>query len=222
MADDTFLKIMDRGIASLLYTKFGTILGLDSEKESIISPKEIAMRLIAEEKGAMKLGFISVWREMTEFDWSRQRTPIARRGIMVAYTNEDKTDILEYKAIPVNLTYSIRFWHREIDKVNEAVEDYLFWQQTDPNLDLLINDEYPLELDLHLGGEIVDESSFPEKFEKGTYFVSRCPLKLDAWIFESDTVKTIHKVVLRLYDEEEEENILLFQRTYDLVTGEVT
>lgn len=224
MANDTFLKILDRGVATLVYNKFKDILGLSSENESIISPKEVALRIASERKGAVKLGLINVWRELTEFDWERQRTPVARRGIMVAYTDDNKTDILEYKAIPVTMRYSIWFWHREKDVINEVTETYLFWQQTNPNLELLIDDTYPLELDLHVGGEIVDESTFSEKFEMGTYFVVRCPLEMDAWIFETDTLKTIHKIVLSLYEDrpEGQQDILLFQRTYDLVTGEVS
>jgi len=55
-------------------------------------------------------------------------------------------------------------------------------------------------------------------FNEGLYFCWKMPLKLDGWIFQEYEQKAIHTVVLKVYDEEGDENILLFEKEYDFTT----
>jgi len=184
----------------------------------IIFPKEIAQRQIAERRGENVIEFANLWREVTANDWSRQRTPVARDGIHVAYQDGDapsgltdeKTSVVTVKAMPVTLEYSIWFWSQDKDKLNQVSEEYLFWQHQNPNLDIYYNDFYPVEFDLVRFGEIVDESNLPNMFEEGRVFVIRCPLVVEAWVFDSIEQKTIKKIIITIYDHDEIDDIRTF------------
>ena len=197
----SFLKVIDIGLRSALFTKFEDILDLSSVNEGVIFyPKEIAFRHISEKRGKSISEFINVWRTRTAPDFKRQRTPTARRGIRVAFANDDETLSTVVKAMPVDLEYNVWFWSKDIENLNLIAERYLFWQQDNPNLNLYYNDDYPAELDLHFG-EMVDESDVPTMFDKGTHFVMRVPISIEGWVFTSTSTNTvIRKIELVIYD----------------------
>jgi len=210
MASSSFTKIIDNSLKTLLFTKFATILGIDQSgtvvdninKGIVQCPQEIALREIAEKRGETFLEFINFWRMGTSPSWSRQRTSTARRGFYVATTDDDKTETIHLKAMPVDLNYNVWFWSKDLDKVYQCIEKYIFWQQDNPNLILSYDDTYSLELDLHFG-EIVDESTIDEKYTSGMLFIYKLPIKVDAWIFEGINYSTIKKIALRCYDKDE-------------------
>lgn len=206
----SFTRSIDLALKTLLFTKFSDILRIDKSGSTVQNvnkgvvqcPKDIALRELAEKRGETFLSFINFWRMGTSPSWGRQRTPVARRGFYIAGADDDKTDTVHLKAMPVDLNYNVWFWSKDLDKVYECIEKYIFWQQDNPNLALKYDDKYELELDLHFG-EIVDESTVDEKYTSGMIFVYKLPVKIDAWLFEGLSYKTIKKIVLTCYDKDE-------------------
>lgn len=203
----SFTHSIDLALKMLLYQRFGDILKISSQSsvdadninEGVVQvPREVALRVVAEKRGENFLNFINFWRVGTSPAWDRQRTPVARRGMYLA-TSDDKTDTVHVKAVPVDLNYNIWFWSKDLDKVYQCIEEYLLWQQDDPNLKLKYNEQYEIEPDIHFG-EIVDESTVDEMYDKGLIFTFKMPIKIDAWILKGESFKTISKLVLTFYD----------------------
>jgi hypothetical protein len=211
VASNSFTKSIDLALKLLLYNRFGSILGIDTQssiaedninKGVIQIPKEVAQREIAEKRGEYFLEFMNFWRVGTGFSWDRNRTPVARRGIWLANVDENKkTDTVHVTAVPVDLNYNVWFWTTELDKAYECIEEYLFWQQDFPKVTLKYDDIYELQPDLHFS-EIVDESTVGEKYEVGRYFVFKMPIKIDGWVIKGLSFKTINKIILTLYDKD--------------------
>lgn len=208
---DSLLYSYDHAIKQVLYSKFASILGIDTQSSSEIInmnlgvfqiPKDAALRIAAEKRGETFLEFINYWRAGAAFSWARNRTSVSRRGFQVT-TSEDGADSIHVKAVPIDLSYNAWFWSKDLDKIYQVIEKYIFWQQNNPNITLTYNDAFELKPDLHFG-EIVDESTIGEQFSKGIIYVYRMPIQLDAWIFDSDTTsKVIHKIRLTLRDQDE-------------------
>jgi hypothetical protein len=232
------LQLCDIGLRAALFDKFGDILDLPNVNQGVVYyPKDIAFDRLAEKKGTTQTEFISVWRTVTgPFEWSRQRTSIARTGVPVGYDDDAaKNSITRIKAVPTNLTYEITFWTKEVENLNLLAERFLFWQQDDPNLSLNYDDIYPLEFDLHFGS-INDESPYSSIRTVGTHYRLSASMKLDGWVFVSSEVKTVHTIILTFYDRnnleesdfseiivadsnqnvELEAILRLFRKTYDL------
>ena len=207
---DSFLQSYDLAIKTILYDKFASILGIDTQSSSeedninlgvIQFPKEVAQRVAAEKRGETFLEFINFWRVGASFSWARNRTPLSRRGLWIT-TSEDGADTIQVKATPIDLSYDAWFWSKDLDKIYQVIETYVFWQQDNPNISLLYNDTYELTPDLHFG-EIVDESTVPDQYSQGVMYVYRMPIKLDAWVLKDLSFKTIYKIKFTLRDKDE-------------------
>jgi len=209
----SFLKVIDEAFRSAIYAKFQDDMGFSSieSNDVIFYPKEVAQRIIAEKRGVATVEFANVWRAGTNIDWSRQRTPVARRGLYGSYIDGEavsseisgtKIGLFNAKAVPATLDYNIWFWSQDKDKLNSVTETYMFWKHVNPNLDVYYNDIYPLEFDLHFG-EIVDESDIPSMIEIGKVFVIRVPVRIEGWVFSTTTSRTIKKIIVTIYDEDD-------------------
>jgi len=218
---DSFLKIIDEAMRGLVFIRFQTELGLtDITKDAVLHPRETALRIISEKRGRDVLEFFNIWRMRTEMPWDRHRSPLARRGLMLAFTDGlQKKDIRTPKAMPVNLEYGVWFWSQNLDKLNAVTEKYIFWQHQNPNLELVYGGVYPMEMDLHFG-PVDDESPVPNMFDNGLYFVKKVPIFVDGWILTDFLLKAIHKIVITLYSDETppNEDILLQQLVMELFT----
>lgn len=207
---DSLLYSYDLAIKTILYDRFASILGIDTQSSSETTninlgvfqiPREAAPRIAAEKRGQTFLEFISFWRTGAVFSWERNRTPISRRGLWVG-SNASGSDTVHVKGVPIDLSYNAWFWSKNLDKIYQVVEKYVLWQQDNPNLSITYNDAYTLEPDLHFG-EIVDESTVGEQYSEGITYVYRMPIKLDAWILESTSSKIIHKIKFTIRDKDE-------------------
>lgn len=211
----------DWAIKAALYTKFASILGIDTQsslQEDNINlgvfqfPKEVAQRVAAEKRGETFLEFINFWRTGAVFSWARNRTPLSRRGLWLATTGVGGLTSVHVKVVPIDIHYNAWFWSKNLEKIYEVIEEYVFWQQNNPSISLSYYDRYdvdkvtPYELtpDLHFG-EIVDESTVPEQYEKGIMHVYRMPITLDAWILKApeQPFKTIQKIKITIRDLDE-------------------
>jgi len=195
----SFIKTLDESVKAAVFTKFGSYFGLtDIDKDIVFFPKDIQMRKIAEKRGSDTVEFIGLWRNGIEFDWARNNSPVARRGLSLEYTDAGMTGIVTAKAVPVKISYDMWFWTRCLDTMMNATEGYLFWQFNNPNLILNYMDRYPLELDLGFGA-VIDETPYAQVYDIGTYYVSRMPITLDGWIFTTFDAKTILTIILKVY-----------------------
>lgn len=195
----SFIKTLDESLKSLVFAKFGPYFNLDDiNKDIVFFPKDIQLRKISEKRGTDAVEFIGLWRTGIDFDWARNNSPVARRGISLQYTDAGKSEIITAKALPVRLTYNMWFWTRCLETMMEATEAYLFWQFNNPNLIMNYLDTYPLELDLHFGS-VVDESPYAQVYEIGTYYVSRMLITLDGWLLTTFNSKTVLTIILKVY-----------------------
>ena len=196
----SYIKTIDDAVKSAVYSKFRSYFGLTSFVNDIVfAPKEIQQRKIAEKRGNDSVEFIGVWRRNMKFDWNRNKYSVAHHGLMLEYATSEKKTIITAKAVPVSMDYDIWFWTRDYDKMMQATEAYLFWQFNNPNLILNYMDRYPMEMDMHFFGGVVDESPYNQTYDKGTYFVSKMGLTLDGWIFTSLSSYTILSIILRVW-----------------------
>ena len=196
----SFIKTLDDNFKALVFTKFKSDLDLTTQNTGIVlEPRDVSLRKIAEKRGQNSVEFISVWRESVELDRNRINAPIARRGLSLNYTSGTTTDILTVKAIPAKIKYSIRFWSRSLDKVSDAIETYLFWIHSNPNLIFNYVDLYPLEFDIIPQGIITDESTILTQYNTGLYFVNKAEITLDGWILSASSIKTILQIILNVY-----------------------
>ena len=195
----SFIKIIDDGAKAAVFTKFASYFGLTTQSEDIVfSPKSTAQRMVAEKRGQASVEFISIWRSGIQFDWARQNTSIARKGLMLEYVDSTtKSQIVTAKAVPTIMNYDIWFWSRDLDKMMQATEAYLMWVHSHPNLILNYNGLYPMEMYMSFG-PVVDETDF-DIYEKGKFFVSRMPLKMDGWVLTLFNSKTVLKIILDVY-----------------------
>jgi len=206
-------KLYDIALQTLLYSKFASVLNIDAHssiqadninKGIVQCPKEIAQRAVAEKRGENFLEFINFWRVGSSPSFARQRTPLARRGLWLSKL-EDELSTIHVKAQPIDLNYNIWFWSKDLDKVYQCIEEYIFWQQDYPKIGILFDDKWEITPDLHFG-EIVDESTVPEQYSTGLIYCFKMPVKIDGWVLKGFSLKTITKIVLKMYDKDNVED----------------
>lgn len=194
---DSWLKYLDYATRAMVWYKFADILSVTSMvNDSAIWPKAVAFRNITEKRGKVQMEFMNVWRSGTKFDWDRQRSVLARGGV---YGQTDNVNASALKAVPVTLNYDAFFWSKDTDLLNQITERYCFWQHQDPNLNILFNGLYPCEFDLQFGA-VIDESPVESMYDKGLYYVIRCPITVEGWLFTTGSTKTIRTIYLKGYD----------------------
>jgi len=212
---DSFLQGYDYAVKAILYNKFASIMGIDtqsSSEETNINlgiynfPKEVAQRVSAEKRGQTFLEFINFWRVRAGFSWDRNRSVLSRRGMWIGDADATGQNTVHVKAVPMDLTYDVWFWSTDRDKLYKIMEAYAFWQQDNPKVALTYVDtsdnEYPMTPDIHFG-DIVDESTINDQYREGIIHVIRMPITVDAWIFKDFSWKTISKILVTFYDKDE-------------------
>jgi hypothetical protein len=217
-APTSTIGLIDFGIRNLVYEKFKHVMGLDSstdtENSSIIFlPREIAQREIVEKRGQNKSEFIHVWRKATNRDFARQRTPLAREGTYINYTDSSLSEITKVYTVPALLEYEVGFWSISLDKLQQVVEEYFFWVHRNPNLDINFGGNMPMEIDLKFG-DITDSSTISDTYNKGRLFLYTCPITVEAWLPRVALEKTILKIYLKGYVQDKgKEDQLIFSYT---------
>jgi hypothetical protein len=212
----SLLTTIDEAVKEAVFNKFASILGLSSLNNDIeIWPKDVALRWIAEKRAEVQVEFINVYRRSDLlFDWKRNSSYVAQRGIPVSYTNPiSREEITTYKGVPVPLPYDIWFWSHDRNKINEIIEVFLFWLFNNSKLEITLDSSIPLEFDIHTR-DLVDETDVGAMFNKGLYHVLRGSILIDGWIFSSEEVKTVKEIQLKIYDEGPSGNILLFDKVF--------
>lgn len=198
---------VDTAIRVLLFDKFSDIMGFEIAniyKDIIQWPMEVALRERSEKAGHDHLEFMNFWRSSTSPSWSRQRTVLARRGL---WLERDGGSAIHIKAQPMDLSYNVWVWSKSLDTVYQCVERYMLWQNNYPKIGLeyVVDDDHSYEYtpDLHFG-EVVDESTFGERYQKGIAVIYKFPIKVDAWAFDSTPPGSviINKIRMTIYDKD--------------------
>jgi hypothetical protein len=202
---------MDGAIKAILLNKYGALLDLDDcaigdvpNKAIVQWPKDMALRMISEKKQNVRMKFISFWRDGISPDWNRNRTPLARRGMVFDLSGGAGTTTQRLQMIPVKYNYSIYYWTRDLEHNQRLIEEHMWWQHTFPNLQFVFNGTYPLQPQIHFDS-IVDESTVDSMLDKGLYFVTKAPITVDGWLIKSEDPTSqglIEKVVLYIKDKD--------------------
>jgi hypothetical protein len=186
MTDSTFLALIDEAVKSRIFYKFKGAMGFsDPDTDGSIWPKAIALRKRAEKLGADKVEFFNIWRSSTSYSFKRANTVLALKGLDVPNMVDSGTK--NYKFVPRDLKYSIWFWSQYKDRLNKIEESFIFWDYRNPKLDLILDEYYPLPMDI-MTGETIYEVSNEELFNKGNFHVLRLDLTLEAFILDPDDV----------------------------------
>ena len=195
----SFIQSMDKALQTVVFNRFKGFFGLtDQNADSAFFPRSVVQRKIAEKRGEATVEFISLWRNEISFDWNRQRTAVSREGIMMEYVDKDlKDSIVTVKAVPARMTYDLYFWSKDLDKITQAIESYLFWKQDFPNVVLYYSNLY--EMDLYLKFGSVRDITDWNIYEKGLYFVVQMPIEMEGWILSTVHTKTILTIIVNVY-----------------------
>ena len=212
---DAITYSYDIAMRLLCYSKFGSILGIDSldpvqaeaiNKGVVLYPKRIAQRVIAEKRGETFLEFINIFPFRFAFDWKRQRTIVGRQGLK--YTKSDGT-IGVVKAVPISLDYNMWFWSVKLDRVRQCMELYIQWQHNLPKLTFFWDTDFEINPDI-IFSPVIDESDIEDVFNTGKVWVYRMTAAIEGWLPVQDTaLGRIHKIRLTTYD-----NTVLDTTTY--------
>ena len=197
------IGIIDVGLRSALYNRFVSYLSpagqtLPLSQIVIDFPKEVAQREYAEKQGSISTDFISMFRNVTEFTWERQRTAPARAGINLNYSDGTNTTVVNAKVIPLDLTYEVVFWHHSRDVINQLIEKYFFWIQSSPTLELTLQG-YPVSTYLQISG-VRDISTVRNMYQVGKYWIYEGSIKVAAWVPELDlSGSVIQEIICSVY-----------------------
>ena len=195
------IGIIDFGLKTLLYSKFGGLMGLtDSTTDVNLIPFDVALRETAEKRSGDKLNFISYWRMAAGPDWDRRRSPMGRRGIEVAWQSSGHTNISVLKAVPVDIKYEVNFWvyKDKFDNLQTVTDEYIFWHDDNPSIDLTFNG-FPLKFQLYTD-PLEDVSSIATQYTKGVYYVYKANVWVDGWLPKFELDFAVTKIFVKAYD----------------------
>ncbi len=211
---NTMIGKTNEGVVLEVLNRFGYILPSSVvNKDVLFAPDDIALRRRADSTGKgivintdgkkesttkYSLDFINVWLEDVAFSWKRQRTAVARTGIYIQDPVTGKNII--YKAVPNDMTYAITFWTAERKKMDKFLEEFMFWQQDDPNIDLFYDDNKPLEMDVIIHPAVErDDSKIVNMYKEGKYWKHTIYITVEAWVIKGLAVKTAKTIILDIY-----------------------
>lgn len=213
------IRATSEATAVTLSNKFGIFLPNNIiNKDIIYSPDSLALRFRAEKSDRKKvlnpeekleptdkylLEFINFWVTKMEFSWDRQRTAVAHSGIEVEYKNltaGGKEYIALYKAVPLDMFYTMTFWTANKEKMDDFIQEFSFWPHENPNIDLFYDDNKSLSLDLLIEPMMVtDDTTITNQFEKGKYWKTSFSFKVESWMLKGEAVRTAKTIYLDIY-----------------------
>lgn len=205
---NSVLYTYDVAVRLLLYTRFASLLGINSEptqegsvnKGVLLVPKGIAQREVSEKRQQIFLDFINTYRTSVRFSWPRQNTVISRRGFEYLSADGSSGTV---KADAVDVEYNAWFWSDSLDKVNTCIEKYIQWQHETPQLTIVFQDIFQLTPILNFS-PVSDESQIEDVFQNGKVWCYRMPIYVEAWLPKTPSVTSlVHRIQLTIYDKDE-------------------
>lgn len=177
------MGLIDVGIGLALYNKFTQYLGNLPQLDTVLFyPNEVAQREYSEIQGASVVDFISYFRDGTEFSWARNRSPVSFMGVPTIYTDSNMDGQVMVKAIPMDLSYEVVFWHHDLNILNVLVENFFFWIFNSPTLQIDLQG-YQTSIYANMTSSPVEDfSTVKNMYQVGKYWVYRTRIKLESWL----------------------------------------
>jgi hypothetical protein len=201
-ATTSWIQVMDNAFSLMVFNRFGSILSLtDSNADLTFVPKDLALRFVAEKRGSGTTEFLSAWRSSAMFDWARQNTAIARKGMQMEYIDSSaagsKSGIVTVKAVPIKMSYKFWAWSRSLDKLALVTESYMKWIHDHPNMLIAYSGLY--EMDMYLTfGETTDVTDY-NIWDKNKNFCFEFPVEIEGWVLTSVVSPTIKKIIIDVF-----------------------
>lgn len=198
------LGLIDVGITTVLYNKFKGYLGNGTQPNTVIRyPMEVAQREFAEKEGNQVINFISFYRNLTQFSWARNRSPVGLSGVPLTYTTSSMDVQTMGRAIPLDLTYEIVFWHLDKDVINILIENFFFWIFNQPTLTISLQN-FPTSIYVNMTDSPVDDlSTIRNMYQVGKYWVFKGTMKFESWVPQIDqSGGTIQEIICHLWYKE--------------------
>ena len=198
------LGVIDVAIAAALYNKFKVYLGNNTQANTIIRyPMEVAQREYAEKEGNQVIDFISFYRNVTQFSWERNRSSVALAGVPLTYTDSSMTTQTIGRAIPLDLTYEIVFWHLDKDVINVLIENFFFWLFSYPTLTIELQN-FPTSVYVNMTENPAEDlSTIRNMYQVGKYWVFKGTMKFESWIPQIDeSNSTIYQIICKIWYKE--------------------
>jgi hypothetical protein len=216
---ENMIRKTTEGVVLAVADKFGLILpSREINKDIMYQPDEIALKMRSmitpksrvvgssgkeEVSNKYSLDFINVWAKDMRFAWKRQRSALALVGLSTQYKNvavNGKENIEMFKAVPVDIEYAISFWTSYKEKMDEFLQEFMFWQFEDPNINLFYDENKPLELDIIFDpSAAMDDSKIAKMFTEGKYWKHTVTITVESWLLRGVMVKTAKTIVLDGY-----------------------
>jgi len=213
------IKPIVEAVAITISERFGYILPSNViNKDILYVPDDLALRFRAEKTerkpttdangniivdDKYTLEFANIWIDSMEFSWKRQRSSVARQGIGTEFKSvtPDGREIWKmHKAVPVDITFRVSFWTKYKEKMDEFVQEFMFWQQDNPNINLFYDDDKKLDFDVLIGVlPETDDTKISKMFQEGKYWKHSFRFVVEAWIFREVAVRTAKEIILDMY-----------------------
>ena len=219
MSNNNMVRVTCEGVMVEIADYFGAVMpAAEINKDILFTPDDLALRMRGEktEPGKRKnlddktepadeykLDFLNVWLQNMTFSWKRQHTPIARQGLATRYletTPGDKKNIEMFRAVPVDMLFSMTYWTKYKDNMDKIIEAFMFWTQEDPNINLFYDDNKPLELDVIIDTSVTqDDQKIANMFKDGKYWKHTFNFTVESWMFKGVAIKTLKKIIIDMY-----------------------
>lgn len=223
------IKLITEGVVLKVMDVFGPIIGANEvNKDIIYCPEEIALRkraevtigrntMVGSKKDKYELEFISIWLTGIGYSWERQRTSVARTGVMSRYVDSTaKTDIISHKLVPIDLEFSIIMWTSYKEKVDRFIAEYCFLQQDNPQVEFFYDGDKKFEIDLLIRPMIRADDTVSKMFIDGKYWRPEIVFRVEGWLIKDLALKTAKTIHIDTYAsdslERGDDNVLVFSK----------
>lgn len=204
------LDLYDTTIIDALKTKFVTV---DVGNRWVICPADLNLHYSVEKFDQRLFPMYSVFRTLP---------PIKNEaGSRAAYRDDYNLDeTMSMKQILIDLNYQVDFWSRSMFEVNQSVIDWFRFTK-DPQLTFDFREVGITQLTENMECPIVfedpqDVSAIDDIYNIGRYFRYSYSFKMTALLFDLVEEVKLDKIVLGLYQDDDEEIHKLFEKEIDV------
>lgn len=152
-----------------------------------------------EETAQVTLPMISFWRLNNNLDTNMYNASAILRGRDIARVNNKATNILNYKELPIVLTYQVDIWSDRRYEVDEILKELLLYFMEEPNLEVEepnVDYTYSFPMTITELNSDVDVSSFDEK---GVLYRQTISLEINnARLLYPNAEKVVKRFALRI------------------------
>jgi len=196
------IEVLDLTVEEVISKFYGY-----SKDNIIFAPEKFAMRVRTETTSSQELmlPFVSYYRTKMVLDTERYRhRAILARGVPIA-ENVDGT-VTFARLMPVNFTYTINFWTKDVLEFNQIVRNHFFKVRVFTAIEFFFLNE-KIKLDMNIGEMnygIWESGEFGELYEKGVIYNPYFELLVRGYIVEESLIKgKLKSIKVNIYAGEE-------------------